>query len=109
MNSMSHSAIIVAIIAGVSFLLRSLPFFVFPEGAKVPDIITRLGQVLPYGIMGFLVVYCLKDTTVLSYPYGLPQLISVGLCATLQIWKKNSLLSVLVGTACYMLLIQVVF
>lgn len=105
----TFSAITVAIVAAVTLLLRSFPFFAFPKGAKIPNVITKLGQVLPYGIMGFLVVYCLKDTVVLSYPYGLPQIISVGLCALLQAWRKNSLLSVLAGTACYMFLVQVVF
>lgn len=108
-NSFSYSAITVAIIAGVSLALRSFSFVAFPQGAKIPNWITRLGQVLPYGIMGFLVVYCLKDTAVLEYPYGLPQLISVALTASLQAWKKNSLLSVLAGTACYMIMIQSVF
>ena len=32
-----------------------------------------------YAVIGLLVVYCLKDTAVLEYPYGLPQLISVAL------------------------------
>lgn len=108
-NSFSYSAVTVAIIAGVSLALRGLSFVAFPQGTKIPNWITRLGQVLPYGIMGFLVVYCLKDTTILTYPYGLPRLISVVLTASLQAWKKNSLLSVLAGTACYMIMIQYVF
>lgn len=107
--NITFSVITVAIVAAVTLLLRSFPFFAFPKGSEIPPIITRLGEVLPYGIMGFLVVYCLKDTVVLSYPYALPQIISVVLCAALQAWRKNSLLSVLAGTACYMFLVQAVF
>lgn len=51
-NSFSYSAITVAIIAGVSLALRSFSFVAFPQGAKIPNWITRLGQVLPYGIYG---------------------------------------------------------
>ena len=64
---------------------------------------------LPYAIMGMLVVYCLKDTTVLSWPYGIPELISCVVVVLLHVWRKNTLLSIGVGTACYMVLIQLVF
>ena len=64
---------------------------------------------LPYAIMGMLVVYCLKDTTVLSWPYGIPELLACIVVVLLHLWRKNTLLSIAVGTACYMVLIQVVF
>lgn len=109
MNNTLYSGITVAIIAGVSLLLRGFAFIAFPEGASVPKLITRLGNVLPYGIMGFLVVYCLKDAHPLSYPYGLPQLIAVAITVILQAWRKNSLISVLTGTVCYMIMVQMIF
>lgn len=109
MNNTLYSAITVAIIAAVSLLLRGFAFIAFPEGATVPKLITRLGNVLPYGIMGFLVVYCLKDAHPLSYPYGLPQLIAVAITVILQVWRKNSLVSVLTGTVCYMIMVQMIF
>ena len=59
--------------------------------------------------MGMLVVYCLKDTTVLSWPYGIPELLACIVVVLLHLWRKNTLLSIAVGTACYMVLIQVVF
>ena len=34
---------------------------IFNGKRKTPDIILYLGKVLPYAIMGMLVVYCLKD------------------------------------------------
>ena len=68
-----------------------------------------LGQVLPFAIMGMLVVYCLKDISFLSSPYGIPQLLSCAVVAALHVWKRSTLLSIAGGTACYMLLIQFVF
>lgn len=103
-----HSAALVAVIAGVTIGLRFLPFLIF-RGRETPRFITYLGKVLPYAIMGMLVVYCLKDVQFLSAPFGAPELIGCAIVAVLHIWKRNSLLSIGVGTVCYMLLVQLVF
>jgi branched-subunit amino acid transport protein AzlD len=104
----THTFLLIAVIAVVTYLLRSLPFLIF-SGRKTPAFVTYLGKVLPYAIMGMLVVYCLKDTTVLSWPYGIPELLACIVVVLLHLWRKNTLLSIAVGTACYMVLIQVVF
>ena len=104
----THTFLLIAVIAVVTYLLRSLPFLVF-SGRKTPAFVTYLGKVLPYAIMGMLVVYCLKDTTVLSWPYGIPELLACIVVVLLHLWRRNTLLSIAVGTACYMVLIQVVF
>ena len=68
-----------------------------------------LGKVLPAAIIGMLVVYCLKDVKIVSAPFGAPELIAGLLVVGLQAWKRNILLSILAGTAVYMLLTQLVF
>lgn len=108
MNKTLFGAISVAIIAVVTLLLRSFAFIAFPEGRPIPKAVRRLGSSLPCGIMGLLVVYCLKDTAVTSYPFGSPELIAVALVAALQAWRRNSLLSVITGTVCYMVLIRII-
>ena len=105
----TYPYMMVLIIASVTIFLRVLPFLVFNGKRKTPGIIVYLGKVLPYAIMGMLVVYCPKNVTPLSYPYGLPELISGILVVLLHLWKKNTLLSVGVGTIAYMLLVQLVF
>lgn len=109
MSKTLFSVISIAIIAGVTYFIRSLAFIAFPKGKEIPVAIKRLSNTLPYGIMGLLVVYCLKDTEILTYPYALPELISVAVVGGLQAWKRNSLFSVLAGTVCYMVLIRLVF
>ena len=109
MNKTLFSLISVAIIAVITYFIRSLAFIAFPKGKEIPMAVRRLSNTLPYGIMGLLVVYCLKDTSILLYPSGLPELISVALVVGLQAWKRNSLFSVLAGTVCYMILIRAVF
>ena len=104
-----HAVSIIAVTALVTMALRFLPFLVFGENRKTPPIIAHLGQVLPYAITGMLVVYCLKDISLTSSPYGIPELIGCALVALLHIWKRNTLLSIGAGTVCYMLLVQFVF
>lgn len=99
----------VLVAALVTAATRFLPFLIFGNGKKTPDIIVYLGKVLPYAIIGMLVVYCMKDVKFLQYPYGLPEIIACVAVAALHIWKRNSLLSIGVGTVFYMLLVQLVF
>lgn len=60
-------------------------------------------------MMGLLVVLALKDTNLMAYPYGLPEIIaSLGTIASHLLWRKL-ILSVVGGTAIYMALVQLVF
>ena len=99
----------IAVIALVTMGLRFLPFLIFGENRQTPPLIAYLGQVLPFAIMGMLVVYCLKDVQLASAPYGIPELIGCAVVALLHLWKRNTLLSIGAGTLCYMLLVQFVF
>lgn len=98
--------LVVAIAAVVTMLIRFLPFMVF-HGRKTPEIITYFGSVLPPAIMGMLVVYCLRKTEILTGKHGVPELISSLLVILLHKWKRNTLLSIIAGTVCYMVLIRV--
>ena len=104
-----HAALIVTIAAAVTIGLRFLPFLILGEGRKTPPFITRLGQLLPNAIMGMLVVYCLKGISLTSAPFGIPEILSCLVVALLHIWKRNTLLSIGLGTVCYMFLIQTIF
>ena len=104
-----HSAAMIAVMALVTAALRFLPFLIFGENRKTPPLIAYLGQVLPYAIMGMLVVYCLKGITFTQTPFAIPEIIGCAVVAILHIWKRNTLLSIGAGTVCYMLLVQFVF
>lgn len=107
---MSNTYVIamIAVISIVTMLLRFLPFMIFGE-RQTPKYIDYLGRVLPYAIMGMLVVYCLKGMTFTSAPFGIPEIIAVAVTAGLHISKRNTLISIVCGTVCYMLLIQFLF
>ena len=94
-----------AVMSAVVILLRALPFLVFRR--RTPAYVAYLGRVLPPAIIGMLVVYCLKDVRLASAPHGLPELLAAACVAGLQAWRHNALLSILAGTAVYMILIRV--
>ncbi len=102
-----HSLILIAVMSVITIALRVLPFLVFTK--NTPKAVMYLGDVLPYSIIAMLVVYCLKNVDVLSGSHGIPEAVSVLLVILLHKWRHNTLLSILVGTICYMLLIRLWF
>ena len=106
---MRNPVLLIAVAAVGTALLRFLPFWVFGENRTTPQWLLRMGRLLPYAIMGMLVVYCLKDVSLTTAPFGLPEFLGCAIVAGLHIWKRNTLLSIGGGTLCYMLLIQLVF
>ena len=92
-----------------TFLTRVIPFILLPDGKETPKIILYLGRVLPAACMGLLIVYCLKDVSLVSYPHGIPEVIGIASVAILHKWKGNALLSIFGGTIIYMALVQAVF
>ena len=105
----TRAILLIAVAAVVTIILRFLPFLIFRENKKTPELLTYLGKVLPFAIMGMLVVYCLKGIRLTEAPYGIPELLGCAIVALLHIWKRNTLLSIGLGTLAYMLLVQLVF
>ena len=105
----THAALLILVAALVTAATRFLPFLIFGSKDKTPAFVTNLGKLLPGAIIAMLVVYCLKDITFLAYPYGIPELLGCAAVAALHVWKRNSLLSIGVGTVFYLLLVQFVF
>ena len=101
-----YAAAAVAVIAAVTAALRFLPFAVFSGDRKVPDTVNYLGKVLPYAVMGMLVVYCLKGVGFSSVGEFLPELIASAVVVGSYLLKRNTLISIVGGTLCYMLLIR---
>ena len=104
-----HSVYLIAVVSVVTLLLRFLPLWVFGNGKQTPAVIQYLGKVLPFAIMGMLVVFCLKGVSFVNAPHGIPELIACGTVVGLHVWKRNTALSIVGGTVAYMLLVQLVF
>jgi branched-subunit amino acid transport protein AzlD len=101
--------IIICMVTIGTIITRFLPFILFQDTKSNHSYISYLGKVLPYSAIGLLVVYCLKDVSFKSYPYGIPEAIAIICIAVLHYWKGNTLLSIGAGTVLYMVLVQTVF
>lgn len=104
-----HALLLVAVMAAVTFLLRFTPFLVFPAGKETPRAVVYLSEALPCAIIGMLVIYCLKDVSIMEGSHGIPEVIGILLVVLLHRWKHNALLSIGVSTVFYMILVQMVF
>ena len=106
MNDTFYAILVIGVIALVTAMLRFLPFLVFNGRKPIPKVIQHLGVVLPHSVIAMLVVYCLKDVSFVSCSGWLPLMFSVLVVVILHVWKRNTLLSIVGGTVCYMLLIR---
>ena len=102
----TQSLLLVAVVALATHITRALPFIIFPENKETPKYVLYLGKVLPNAAMALLVIYCLRNISFTSTPYGIPEIIAVLCVVILHLWKENTLLSVGAGTAIYMILVQ---
>ena len=103
---MSNAYILGAVLlsAACTLCMRALPFILLSGKRRVPEKIRYLGRTLPPAIMAVLIVYCLRAVPEDFKGQGLDQLIAVGVCMVLHIWKRNTLLSIVVSTGVFMLL-----
>lgn len=104
--TVQQSLITIAVIALGTMLTRFLPFLLFPDGRPVPKYVQYLGVALPPAVLGLLVVYCYKNVNFLSGNHGLPELLAGLSVLIAHKLKKNMFLSIVVGTAVYMILIR---
>ena len=107
--TITEQIITVAIVALMTMATRFLPFLVFSENRPTPKFLTYLAKALPPAVFGMLVVYCLKGVAPLAYPYGLPELISVATVVILHLGFRKILVSIVGGTALYMILVNLIF
>lgn len=92
--------------AAVTFILRCVPFMIFGR-REMPQRIKRLGKALPYAIMAVLVVYCLRGVTISADIENMALIIASMSVVIIHVLKKNTILSITVGTVLYMILLHV--
>ena len=106
---MTHSVLLVAVAGLVTLALRAAPFLILGGERKTPEFISYLGRVLPSAVMGMLVIYCLRNVSFASVSNWLPQLLCCGVVVLVHVLKRSTLLSIVCGTVCYMILVQHIF
>lgn len=107
--SVKDTLIVIAVAAVCTFATRLVPFVLFSGKKELPKFVRYLGSVLPVAIIGILIVYGIGDVRETGLYDLIPKLIAVAATAFVHIWKRNTLLSIAVGTIGYMLLINFVF
>ena len=103
-----YALTVVLTVSITTFAIRAFPFIVFSKGTP-PNIVLYIGKVISPAAIAMLIVYCFNNVNPVKYPYGLPELAATAVTVGLQLWWKNPLLSILIGTVVYMLLLQNVF
>ncbi len=104
-----QQAAIIGLCALGTMVTRFLPFLCFKPGAELPSYVKYLGKALPSAVFALLVVYCLKDVSLLEGNHGIPEAISLLLTTAIHVWKRQMMLSMALGTMVYMGLVQGVF
>ncbi|MEV5610598.1 AzlD domain-containing protein [Streptomyces sp. NPDC052225] len=94
------SAIGVAV--AVTWALRALPFAVLAP-LRSSAIVAYLNRHMPVGVLTILTVYTLRDAVGRVGPTALALAVTVGL----HLWRRNLLVSVLGGTAAYVMVAAV--
>lgn len=107
--SLWQQVVTIGVCVLATMLTRFLPFMVFSGKRPTPKYIQYLGKALPTAVFGMLVVYCLKNVSILTGSHGIPELIAIAVTVLIHLWKRKMLLSVAGGTVCYMLLVQLIF
>lgn len=106
---LSEQILTIALCVAGTMLTRFLPFLVFSSKKPTPPVIQYLGRALPCAIFAMLVVYCLKDVTLLSGSHVIPEAIALAVTVLLHKWKRQMMLSIAGGTIVYMVLVQKIF
>lgn len=99
--------------AAVTILLRSIPFLLFREGKELPPVIRYISKMLSPAMIALLTIYCfgchLREQPLAEHGFGLAEFTAGAVVVALQLWKRNPLLSILAGTAIYMIFVQQLF
>ena len=105
--SIVQQIITIALCSAATVLTRFLPFALFRSDQPVPKIVLYLGKALPGAVFGMLVVYCLKNVSVTSFPFGIPEAAGILATGMIHLWKRNTLFSMFSGPAVYMLVLRI--
>lgn len=103
--SVSDALLVYVLCTLITFFYRAFPFLFFRNGT-LPVWLEKCRDLLPCAFMAILVVYCLKDTVTASLFENMITTAAVGVTVAMHAWKGNTILSVVCGTAVYILFLN---
>ncbi len=98
---------IVLLCAGITFFLRAVPFLAFSVDRKMPASLEQLGKVLPSALMAILILYCMRDVPTGGLHNAISKLVAVFVVGVSYKSKHHTFLSIVLGTAVYMILLRI--
>lgn len=104
--SKTTAAIALVLCSCIVYFERCLPWLAFGK-REMPPLIKKLSDLLPPALMAILVVYGLKSLTTSDTHTMMAMVVASVFTAMIHIYKKNQILSVFLGTALYMILLNV--
>lgn len=107
MINVPHSILLIAITTAITIFLRAFPFLLFGNGRQMPEAVRKAADILPPAIIAVLVIYCVKGDLFVWTAGALASFLAIVGVVIVHLWKRNTLLSIAVGTALYMVLIRV--
>ena len=90
----------------ITLMWRSLPFLFFGGKHQMPKILEKLKDLLPSAIMAILLVYGLKGLHGSNIHDASAMIIASLFTAGIHLWKKNTIVSVFLGTVVYIVLLN---
>ncbi|MCQ2610408.1 MAG: AzlD domain-containing protein [Treponema sp.] len=103
--SLNAALIATVVSAAIIFATRAFPFVLFSK-KEPPAILKFIERYIPPMVMAVLLIYCFKDVGFGAKPFGIPELVGLGVTVGLHLWRNNSMISIFGGTAVYMVLMR---
>jgi branched-subunit amino acid transport protein AzlD len=107
--NLTQQVIMICMVVLGTMITRFLPFLIFKSDKETPKYVQYLGKMLPSAALGMLVIYCLKDVSLLKGNHAIPEVSSIIVVVLLHLWKRQMLISIAGGTIFYMILVQLIF
>jgi branched-subunit amino acid transport protein AzlD len=103
----AQSIILIATATAATLLARSAPF-IFLDKHRSNKYIVYLGKVLPFSIIGLLMIYSVKEINFMATPFALPEIIAITATALIHRFFRNNLISIGLGTAIYLIIVNII-
>ncbi|ACU75190.1 branched-chain amino acid transport [Catenulispora acidiphila DSM 44928] len=101
----AHLLASIAVISAVTIALRATGFLVLTRFTDTP-VLRVLGTLMPPGVMAVLVVYSISSVDFSQASHAAPVVLGIGATAAIHHWRRNPFLSILAGTAAYVVLLR---
>ena len=95
-----------AVSAGVTWMLRAVPFTLIAQ-LRRSRLIPYLAATMPVGVMTVLTIYTMRSVDAVSAP-GYAFMAAVVVTIGLHLWRRNVLLSIFGGTAVHVILVSTI-